>query len=284
VSKPSPSGPPTGTTLVMAPRIFRPPATIDDGALQSAVKASADSLGKNTEGRIGFAAKPLATTQKFNPLYWKPLDVDNGVWEVGTANKIPDVALFDIVDNPKAYTMECASAIKVVLNLALLRTLGTERFRRAVADAGGLRIGPGVYEAVLQKAMKRETSSSLPADKFPGMASADFQSTIMPGDAVYMINLAPTPFGVQAGWRGENALALGGGNFFGHGVPNSPYPVTADTIKNHMMTPGLWDRTPEYATAIGPDRAEPKVKNGPPWWVDEYFHLDASVVKTLGLP
>jgi len=197
---------------------------------------------------------------------------------------LPDVALYDIVDNPLSYSMECASAIKVVLNLALLQTLGSERFRRAVADAGGLRIGQGVYEALLLKTMKRETSSSVPADQFPGMASADFESTMMPGDAVYMINLAPTPLGVQAGWRGENALALGGGNFFGHGVPNGPYPVTAGTIRGHMMSPGLWDRTPDFATAIGTRSANPKIKNGPPWWVDEYFHHDATVVKTLGLP
>jgi hypothetical protein len=279
-----PPGSPTGTTTVQAPRIFRPPATIDDAALQSAVKSAADLIGKNTLGRIGFAAKPLADNQKFNRQYWKPVDVDNGIWEVDSAKKIPDVALFDIVDSPKAYTMECASAIKVVLNLALLQTLGTERFRRAWADAAGLRIGPGVYEGLLKQAMKRETSSSLPADKFPGMAPSDFESTMVAGDAVYMINLAPTPYGIRAGWRGENALALGGGKFFGHGVPNSPYPVTSDIIKNHMMTPGLWDRSPEFATAIGPDRADPKVKNGPPWFVDEYFHLDVNVVKTLGQP
>jgi len=49
-------------------------AVIDDAALQGAVKASADLVGKNLKGRIGFASSPLSDKQKFNPAYWKQLD------------------------------------------------------------------------------------------------------------------------------------------------------------------------------------------------------------------
>lgn len=271
------------STKVSVPKFARPAAKVDLAALRENILRSAKDIAANPKGKIGFAPKPLADTQVFNAEFWKPARPADGVWEV-RPDKDAAAAVLNIVDEPGKYRLECASAIKFVLNLALVRTLGSSRFNGAVKDAAkqdghGLQIGYGGNESLLVRALY--SSNPEPA-KFPGMAKDGdgWVDGLPAGAAVYMINLAPTPEGVSAGWRGENAISLGGDNFFAHGLKDAPFPVKGAFIRQHIVDSGYWDKSAAQATAPGASRAG--VPNGSPWFVKEYSVFAIDQVQQMG--
>jgi|GEM_PF-3815483 len=252
------------------------------------VKQSAQELASK-ESALGFSFNT-----KFNPQYWKLVDAKSGKWALrareGENEDGPPVsasrAVYDVLAHPELYSIECATAIKFALYLAVVKNLGSAAFDAAAAKTP-LEIGYGPYESLLGKVLKRGLNDAASAE-FPGMASADCKPSprcdgaadkrddsafvdaqLQAGDAVYVVNLRPT----ARAYQGENALFLGDARFFGH-----PFGVkTEPQIQQELAA--YWDRGPADSTV--PTKSG-HVRNGPPGMVYDYYRADLGVLNLLG--
>lgn len=276
--------------------------------LSNAIASSAVEMAANHEN-IKYASGN-ASNQRFNPAFWDATSPP-GTFSVrlrdDDGNEIsPSEAVQDILQHPSEYKIECATATKFIYYLAFIKHLGSARFdkavhaRRSEQSPGGLYIGAGAYESILQEVMKRETESDKPANEFPGMADKDMVQLLQPGDAIYMINLKAKPSEVkimdmltadvktvvdhgesvrQRGLGGENMLYLGNNLFYADGIPNKAL-VTAEDVQNTLTE--VWDSTPGPATA--PGTAEAGQQNQAPWFVNEYYHPSVDALDRLDSP
>ncbi|WP_203363629.1 protein-glutamine gamma-glutamyltransferase [Bacillus sp. REN10] len=130
-------------------------------------------------------------TSRANPRYWY-------VTPFGGFQQRQDVrpsdAILDIYKNSSRYAFECATAKVIVYYYAVLNVLGEPVFNQAF---------PSIH------------LYSWHADPDLGLKARDLEH-VLPGDVVYFKNAEFDPN--QSQWRGENAVVLEDGTYYGHGL------------------------------------------------------------------
>lgn len=163
-----------------------------------------------------------------NPQYWE-LTRHGGFRLQQGVN--PSVAIQDIFINSSLYAFECAGAMLIIYYHAVLNVIGESTFNHFFPDTY-------IY--------------SWHFDADLGIHPT-YINTFVPGDVVYFKNPDVNP--QTSYWRGENAVVLGDGLYFGHGIGIQ----TADQMiqsLNQYRIPGA--RRSAYLTNIV---ARPSFKN-----------------------
>jgi protein-glutamine gamma-glutamyltransferase len=124
----------------------------------------------------------------FNPAYW--IRTNRGYLLRNDVQ--PAEAIEDIFINSQYYGFECSTAIVIIYYKAVLESIDRRAFNYLFRN---LLVWDWNYDRNLQ-------IITLPGDDF------------IPGDVVYFYN----PDFKEPIWMGENAVFLGGGKYFGHGV------------------------------------------------------------------
>ncbi|MDE3838289.1 protein-glutamine gamma-glutamyltransferase [Bacillus methanolicus] len=127
-------------------------------------------------------------TSGFNPAYW--IRGNRGYllrYDVQPADAIEDIFI-----NSQYYGFECSTAIVIIFYKAVLESIDRRIFNYLFQN---LLVWDWNYDRDLQ-------IITLPGDDF------------IPGDVVYFYN----PDFKQPIWMGENAVFLGDGKYFGHGI------------------------------------------------------------------
>lgn len=126
-----------------------------------------------------------------NPQYWILTSVGGFQLRAGVK---PSDAIKDIYLNSSRYAFECATAMIIIYYHAILNLIGADLFDQ---------LFPHIY------------LYSWHADSDLGLKAYHTRDFI-PGDVVYFNNPDFDPERPQ--WRGENAVVLGDGTYFGHGI------------------------------------------------------------------
>lgn len=106
----------------------------------------------------------------------------------------PSEAILDIYRNSSLYAFECATAIIIIYYQAILKSIGSQRFNS---------IFQNLYLYSWHTEPSLELNTFYSSNRF------------LPGDIVYFNN---PDFHPQTPWyRGENAVVMSDGTFFGHG-------------------------------------------------------------------
>ncbi|MBS8263186.1 protein-glutamine gamma-glutamyltransferase [Mesobacillus boroniphilus] len=125
---------------------------------------------------------------KFNPIYWTK--VPSGY--LLKPNVIPSEAITDIYENGQEYAFECSTAMVIIFYKAVLDSIRLSDFNYLFR---GLLVWNWNYD--------------------PDLAIITLEgSEFIPGDVVYFMN----PDFDKPIWRGENAVVLGNGLYYGHGI------------------------------------------------------------------
>jgi len=106
----------------------------------------------------------------------------------------PAEAIRDIFRNGRLYAFECATAVVIVYYRAVLAALTLADFNRLFA---GILLYDWEYDRDLGLTSRTGT-------------------VMLPGDVVYFKNPDVNPNTPE--WQGENAVVLGGGRLYGHGI------------------------------------------------------------------
>ncbi|MFJ7726607.1 protein-glutamine gamma-glutamyltransferase [Neobacillus sp. NPDC097160] len=106
----------------------------------------------------------------------------------------PSVAILDILKNGKLYAFECSTAIAIVLYIATLYSIGSERFDILF---GRLYL------------MDWQFDEDLPIQQKYG-------DDYLPGDVLHFNNPDFDP--KQPWWRAENVIYFGDDQYYGHGI------------------------------------------------------------------
>ncbi|MBP3041656.1 protein-glutamine gamma-glutamyltransferase [Bacillaceae bacterium Marseille-Q3522] len=139
----------------------------------------------------GSAQFTTFANSRCNPNYWKK--TNTGAFQLKHSVK-PSDAIKDIFKNSSQYAFECATAKVMIYYDAVLKSIGEENFNQLFR---------GLY------------LYSWHADSDLGIQST-YTDHFLPGDVVYFDN---PDFDPQTDWwRGENAVVLGDGTYFGHGL------------------------------------------------------------------
>jgi len=126
-----------------------------------------------------------------NKKYWDRLR--NGGFLI-KQNIRPSIAILDILKNGKLYAFECSTAIAIVLYIATLYSIGSERFDILF---GRLYL------------MDWQFDEDLPIQQKYG-------DDYLPGDVLHFNNPDFDP--KQPWWRAENVIYFGDDQYYGHGV------------------------------------------------------------------
>ncbi len=126
-----------------------------------------------------------------NPQYWHLTSTGGFLLLDGVK---PSDAIQDIYMNSSQYAFECATAMVIIYYHAVLNLIGESLFNQLFQN---------IY------------LYSWHADPDLGLTS-NYTDRFLPGDVVYFKNPDFDPQTPQ--WRGENAVILGDGTYFGHGV------------------------------------------------------------------
>jgi protein-glutamine gamma-glutamyltransferase len=106
----------------------------------------------------------------------------------------PAEAILDIFRNGRLYAFECSVAMVIVCYRAVLDAIGPDAFNRLFAN---LLLYDWQY------------------DKDLGLTTVE-KTVHLPGDIVYFNNPDYNPRTPE--WQGENAVVMGGGLYYGHGI------------------------------------------------------------------
>jgi protein-glutamine gamma-glutamyltransferase len=159
----------------------------------------------------------LIKDQTFSSTFWE--GEGGGTFHIKPGVR-PSDALKDIFANPAAYKFECATALVIVHEKAMLDLVGEADFDRLCPK---LRIGPWETDDTFVEHVRSEGSALREA-------SRDRRRTLRAGDYGYFKNWQVSDEGRDAGWQGENVIALGDGRFYGH-----PFGITDEkTIVDHL--------------------------------------------------
>ncbi|GLB60478.1 protein-glutamine gamma-glutamyltransferase [Cytobacillus sp. NCCP-133] len=127
-------------------------------------------------------------TSRFNPLIWRRTKygylLDPAV--------LPSDAIMDVYIHSREYAFECTTAIVLIFYKAVLGSISVSRFNTLFQ---GLLVWDWNYDYDLSIITKKGRN-------------------FIPGDVVYFYN----PDYEHPVWMGENAVYLGGGMYFGHGI------------------------------------------------------------------
>ncbi|WP_018392851.1 protein-glutamine gamma-glutamyltransferase [Bacillus sp. 37MA] len=126
-----------------------------------------------------------------NPQYWYLTNTGGFMLRNGVK---PSDAIQDIYRNSSQYAFECATAKVIIYYHAVLNLIGESLFNQLFQN---------IY------------LYSWHADPDLGITS-NYTGHFLPGDVVYFKNPDFDPQTPQ--WRGENAVILGDGTYFGHGL------------------------------------------------------------------
>ncbi|OAH57865.1 protein-glutamine gamma-glutamyltransferase [Domibacillus aminovorans] len=126
-----------------------------------------------------------------NPQYWYLTNTGGFMLRNGVK---PSDAIQDIYRNSSQYAFECATAKVIIYYHAVLNLIGESLFNQLFQN---------IY------------LYSWHADPDLGITS-NYTGHFLPGDVVYFKNPDFDPQTPQ--WRGENAVVLGDGTYFGHGL------------------------------------------------------------------
>lgn len=125
---------------------------------------------------------------KFNPIYW----TKGPSGYLLNPNVRPSDAISDIFNNGQEYGFECSTAMVIIFYKAVLESIRVADFNYLFR---GLLVWNWNYD--------------------PDLAIITLEgSEFIPGDVVYFMN----PDFEMPIWRGENAVVLGKGLYFGHGI------------------------------------------------------------------
>ncbi len=128
-----------------------------------------------------------------NPDYWDRTDEGGFSLKAGVK---PSDAISDIFINGRKYGTECATAIIIVYYKAILNVLPKKLFDALFSE---------IY-LMNWKAL----------DKDMGVTTYRQRPDYLPGDCRYINNPDVDPLTPQ--WQGENAIDLGNGTYYGHGI------------------------------------------------------------------
>ncbi|MEH7419433.1 protein-glutamine gamma-glutamyltransferase [Neobacillus drentensis] len=143
-----------------------------------------------------------------NKTYWDRLS--NGGFLLKPSVK-PSVAILDILKNGKLYAFECSTAIAIVLYIATLYSIGSQRFDMLFAR---------IY------LMGWQFDEDLPVYN---IYSDDF----LPGDILHFNNPDFDP--KQPHWRAENVVYFGDDKYYGHGVGIQPASAIINFLNKKRM-------------------------------------------------
>lgn len=141
-------------------------------------------------GRLGFRT---FHESKCNEAFWER--IENGGFVLKQGIKASD-AINDIFRNTRKYATECATAIVIIYYKAVLEEYSETLFNSAF------------QEITLMNWQQM--------DEILGVATHRKLSDYLPGDCRYFRNPDVNPLTPE--WQGENAIDLGNGNYYGHGI------------------------------------------------------------------
>ena len=145
-----------------------------------------------------------------NPRYWT-LTNQGGFQQ--RFDVLPADAIRDIFRNSSLYAFECATAMIIIYYFAVLNTIGDYLFNQLFQNLY-------LY--------------SWHADPDLGIRAVN-TTYFLPGDIVYFNNPDFNP--ETPWWRGENAVDLGDGTYFGHGIGIMTAPQIIHEL-NQLRRPG----------------------------------------------
>lgn len=128
-----------------------------------------------------------------NEDYWERTEEGGFLLKEGIS---PMAAINDIFINSKKYGNECATAMVIVYYRALAKMLPEKLFDELYAD---IHLMNWNY-----------------VDKDLGIRNFESQNDELPGDCRYFKNPDVNPLTPE--WQGENAIDLGDGTYYGHGI------------------------------------------------------------------
>ncbi|TDT51227.1 protein-glutamine gamma-glutamyltransferase [Fonticella tunisiensis] len=129
-----------------------------------------------------------------NPDYWERTDEGGFLLKKGVK---PSHAIKDIYINASKYATECATAMVIVYYKALLNIFPEELFNDLFSE---------IYLMDWQH-IDRDLGN---------IGYMEKEEDYLPGDRRYFKNPAVDP--VHPEWQGENAIDLGDGTYYGHGI------------------------------------------------------------------
>ncbi|MCX7710632.1 MAG: protein-glutamine gamma-glutamyltransferase [Clostridia bacterium] len=142
--------------------------------------------------RSNFAFRTFRESE-CNPMFWERTEEGGFLLKPGVK---PSAAIRDIFINSRAYGTECATAIVILYYAALLNILPEERFDQ---------LFPIIHLMDWQY-----------LDYDLGIHQAKIYNESLPGDCRYFKNPDVDP--ITPEWQGENAIDLGNGTLYGHGI------------------------------------------------------------------
>ncbi|GAB2698464.1 protein-glutamine gamma-glutamyltransferase [Paenibacillus thermoaerophilus] len=154
---------------------------------------------------IRFAVDRYATT---NPSVWALTPRKSFQLLPGIS---PAAGIRDIYANGRMYAFECATAMLVVLYKAVLETIGEANFNRLFANLV-------LYHWDFDRDLRLIT-----------LPTIDF----LPGDILYFRNPDVNPRTPE--WQGENAVDLGDGTYYGHGLGIRPAWEIIQALNRHRV-------------------------------------------------
>ncbi len=154
-------------------------------ALRNNIVASSNLMAKG-EARF----ETFAGTQS-NPVFWQVTDTGGLLLRKDVK---PSDAISDIFTNSGEYAYECATAIVMIYYHAILNTVGEQFFNKYFQELF-------LYSWHFDSDLVMQSTHTY---------------HFIPGDVVYFKNPDYNP--ITFWWRGENAVVMGGGKYFGHGL------------------------------------------------------------------
>jgi protein-glutamine gamma-glutamyltransferase len=143
-----------------------------------------------------------------NPQYW--VRMTNGGFLL-KERVLPSTGIRDIFRNGGHYAFECTMAVVIVLYKGMLDTIPEDTFNQLFS---GLLLYDGHYDKHLQL----ETLH---------------QFNFLPGDILYVKNPEVNPKEIE--WQGENAVDLGNGTYYGHGIGITSIRGIIDHLNKHRI-------------------------------------------------
>jgi protein-glutamine gamma-glutamyltransferase len=140
----------------------------------------------------GSGAKFTTFTYAFcNRKYWDRLSNGGFLLKHGLS---PSTAILDVIKNGKLYAFECSTGIAIVLYIATLYSIGSERF-----------------DVLFNRLylMDWQFDEDLPIHQ-------NYGDDFIPGDVLHFNNPDFDP--KQPHWRAENVIYFGDDQYYGHGV------------------------------------------------------------------
>ncbi|MEE6450765.1 protein-glutamine gamma-glutamyltransferase [Gottfriedia acidiceleris] len=156
-----------------------------EGMLRNNIVLSARAM---SQSRVRFA---VFERSYCNPMYWQLMRTGGFLLRPGVR---PSDAINDIFLNSSYYAFECATAMVIINYHAVLNLIGENLFNQ-------------IFQNIYLYGWHADPDLGI---------GAQYSDRILPGDIVYFNNPEFNPLTPE--WRGENAVVLGDGTYFGHGL------------------------------------------------------------------